>query len=303
MAAIRATIATTASITPRSQIAGRAVHIKIHPRPRNIFESRQVLRVLERFGEVVTLIDGITTGGIQYEPQAPAPNTALAIYQHEKAATDLLDASPVRFVLEVDDRGETVAPAHALANTTQTVEVPAEQPGKDGTETALKEIGRPGLPGADEMAADFGWGFLARKSRRPADAKAKADEEADSPPSTEPEKRSNPSSNTRPPPPQEHPHREFQLTISRSHLNHQAYIERQAYYGPFNPDSRSIMAEDLEHRVPLKGLADCKMGKEEIPLRIRQKRKEREAEREWVGLKGLWEMGQTAKQGLGTPGK
>lgn len=36
-----------------SAVAGRAVHIKIHPRPRNISESRQVLRVLERYGEVV----------------------------------------------------------------------------------------------------------------------------------------------------------------------------------------------------------------------------------------------------------
>ena len=31
---------------------GRAVHVKIHPRPRSLNESRDVLRVLERFGEV-----------------------------------------------------------------------------------------------------------------------------------------------------------------------------------------------------------------------------------------------------------
>ena len=36
-----------------SAVAGRAVHIKIHPRPRNLAESRQVVRVLERYGEVV----------------------------------------------------------------------------------------------------------------------------------------------------------------------------------------------------------------------------------------------------------
>lgn len=29
------------------------MHIKIHPRPRNLGESRQILRILERFGEVV----------------------------------------------------------------------------------------------------------------------------------------------------------------------------------------------------------------------------------------------------------
>lgn len=35
-----------------SSAAGRAVHVKIYPRPRSITESRQVLRELERFGEV-----------------------------------------------------------------------------------------------------------------------------------------------------------------------------------------------------------------------------------------------------------
>lgn len=34
-------------------IADSAVHIRIHPRPQNLAESRQVLRVLEQFGEVV----------------------------------------------------------------------------------------------------------------------------------------------------------------------------------------------------------------------------------------------------------
>ncbi len=32
--------------------AGRSVHVKIYPRPRSLNESRQVLRVLERYGEV-----------------------------------------------------------------------------------------------------------------------------------------------------------------------------------------------------------------------------------------------------------
>lgn len=46
-------MATTRVSSTASAVAGRAVHIKIHPRPRNISESRQVLRVLERYGEVV----------------------------------------------------------------------------------------------------------------------------------------------------------------------------------------------------------------------------------------------------------
>ncbi len=32
------------------------------------------------------------------------------------------------------------------------------------------------------------------------------------------------------------------------------------------------MAEDLEARVPVKGLMDCQIDKGEVPLRVRQKR-------------------------------
>jgi hypothetical protein len=42
-----------AAIASARAVGGRAVHIKIHPRPRTITESREVLRVLERYGEVL----------------------------------------------------------------------------------------------------------------------------------------------------------------------------------------------------------------------------------------------------------
>lgn len=34
-------------------LTGNTVHVKIHPRPRNLAESREVLRVLQQYGEVV----------------------------------------------------------------------------------------------------------------------------------------------------------------------------------------------------------------------------------------------------------
>lgn len=34
-------------------LTGSTVHVKIHPRPRNLAESREVLRVLQQYGEVV----------------------------------------------------------------------------------------------------------------------------------------------------------------------------------------------------------------------------------------------------------
>ena len=247
------------------------------------------------------LIEGIIIGGIQYEPQAPAPNTALAIYQHGKAASELLDASPLRFVLEVNAQGDAVAPAHDLGATQQAPDMPVRNTNQGGVEVGPEDLERRGGgPEIRENTESSEWGFMARYPPHAPDPKAEGEEgqkkaASQASPSPQPELPPPPPSNANAPPPHILRHREFQLTISRSHLNHQAYIERQAYYGSFNPDTRSIMAEDLESRVPLKGLADCKLGKEEVPLRIRQKRKEKDAEREWVGLKGLWEMGQREK--------
>lgn len=252
------------------------------------------------------LIGGTAIGGIQHEPQAPAPNTALAIYQYGKAATDLLDASPIRFHLEVDTQGHTLAPAHSAETTQLAPDVPEKGVGKEGIGAGLEGLEKGwARPEVGESTRSAEWGFMARYPQRCAEPKGEKVKESEAhsqaSPSTEPEIAPPPSRNAQFYPHHELQQREFQLTISRSHLNHQAYIERQAYYGPFNPDLRSIMAEDLESRVPLWGLADCKLGKEEVPLRIRQKRKEEVAERGWVGLKELWEIGRREKQRLETP--
>jgi len=69
-------------------------------------------------------------------------------------------------------------------------------------------------------------------------------------------------------------HRDFELKVTLSNMNHQAYIERQGYYGPFITNKKTVMAQDLDGRVPLQGLLDCHIGKTEVPLRIRIKRTE-----------------------------
>ena len=42
------------SIPAYAKTVGRAVHVKIYPRPRNLAESREVLRVLQQYGEIVS---------------------------------------------------------------------------------------------------------------------------------------------------------------------------------------------------------------------------------------------------------
>ena len=82
--------------------------------------------------------------------------------------------------------------------------------------------------------------------------------------------------------------REFELNITPSNTNHQAYIERQGYYGPFTPNKKTLMAEDLEGRVPLEGLIDCQVAKPEVPLRIRSRRVEKGTLKPF-SLKALYE--------------
>lgn len=88
--------------------------------------------------------------------------------------------------------------------------------------------------------------------------------------------------------------KEFELTVAQSGFNHQAYIERQGYYAGFNPDMKTIMAADLRGRVPLEGLADCRLSKGDVPLRQRLLRKERGA-RPRQTLREIWEAGRKSR--------
>ena len=82
--------------------------------------------------------------------------------------------------------------------------------------------------------------------------------------------------------------REFELKIVPSRMNHQTYMERQGYYFQFTPDSQTIMAADLKDRVPLVGLSDCHVKKEEVHLRIRKDR-ERNGRPQPFSIRKLWE--------------
>ena len=73
----------------------RAVHLKIYPIPRNLRESREVLRVLQKFGTVEMF------KSLRFDYNSPAPNSAIAIFKEASAAEELRGASPLRFALDV----------------------------------------------------------------------------------------------------------------------------------------------------------------------------------------------------------
>lgn len=104
------------------------------------------------------------------------------------------------------------------------------------------------------------------------------------PPTTRRASSSSPHTNN---PPTTTPPRTFSLHITPSTTNHSAYISRQHYTGRFTLNKRTVMAVDLADRVPLKGLADCRMTVGEVPLRLRKVR----AEEERVEGRGVWKVG------------
>lgn len=285
------------SLRPRTS---HAVHIKIHPRPRNLAESRQILQVLQEYGRVVMYKH------LKYEPEAPAHNSAIAIYQNPSSAKDLIDASPLTFELEVGK----IASAYATTGPDLNASVtdPADEESvKQGEEHRTKAGSRASgiLPEAvssppqgrmDKLAAAFApiaepiseCNPPSQPSLRGQPPHVPA---SDSPPPTEHPILPPSSSPQTSPLESETEFREFRLQISYSQGNHQEYIKRQAYYGGFKVDTSSIMAEDLEGRVPLEGMVDCAINKPEVPLWVRDMRRDKNEKAGMGSLRRIWEEG------------
>ncbi|KAL9118102.1 MAG: hypothetical protein Q9187_005356 [Circinaria calcarea] len=300
-----------ATIRTASVVAGRAVHIKIHPRPRNLAESRQVLRVLERYGEVVMFKH------LKYEPQAPAPNSALAIYRYTTGAEKAMKASPMRFVfgtsegkvkeygLNAGDENQRRDDQRIGIRSDSTQEA-TRQVVEDSIEDQITGVKRP-ISDADDAA------IKELKDRKPWGTTFPSVQALSNPPpepSPVPPDSTPPSSSVpvaNPPLPfplpsssvqipssiddPQPPLREVQIHVSPSTLNHQAYISRQGYYSGFRVSNKTIMAEDLEGRVPVFGMVDLRMDKEETPIRIRVKRDEVGNQKALPRLRELWEAG------------
>ncbi|KAK4503511.1 hypothetical protein PRZ48_004426 [Zasmidium cellare] len=90
----------------------RAVHLRIFPRPSNLGESREILRLISQFGEVEYFKN------LKYD-HLSAPNAALVIYKDEDAAQHCLRKSPIRFRM-----GKAIAGEPASQQVVETPKVP-----------------------------------------------------------------------------------------------------------------------------------------------------------------------------------
>ena len=240
---------------------------------------------------------------IQYEPQAPAPNTILAIYQAPSSAQKLLDTSPFRLKLELKDTewtytgSEILNRAEAVDSDNQTAseskseyllegddDNDEEGSSSDKANEAAKSIktddnGFPGFGGSRT------WGSWHGQMAKSSSNQVLQPKGYLADPTTLP----SPDTSEDPQPLQSAAPlaREFMLYVTPSRMNHRAYIERQGYYTDFVPNRKTIMAGDLESRVPLQGLFDCHVKKDEVSLRSRNKRKDRDLHGPF-SLSALW---------------
>ncbi|KAL5321489.1 hypothetical protein ACEPPN_009448 [Leptodophora sp. 'Broadleaf-Isolate-01'] len=84
----------SASIASKARsLPSRTLHLKVFPTPRTFAEQREVLRVIERFGEVSVF------KSLKYDPQRPVHDAFLAVYNSESSAQGLENVSPLRYRL------------------------------------------------------------------------------------------------------------------------------------------------------------------------------------------------------------
>ena len=119
MASARFAFRSSISLPPYARTAGRGLRLKIYPRPTTLSDSRNILRVLQKYGHLVTY------HFLRFDPTSRAQNTVIALYKDQTEAERLLAASPLQ--LEMGTWG--VREASRLPNGHPVPSAPAEVSG------------------------------------------------------------------------------------------------------------------------------------------------------------------------------
>ncbi|KAL3254116.1 hypothetical protein ABHI18_009157 [Aspergillus niger] len=81
-----------------------SIHIKTHPAPRSLSESKLILSALQKFGEVVTFRN------LKYDPTNTSPKSAhntIAIFESASAASSAIAASPISIPIQNQTQTQT----------------------------------------------------------------------------------------------------------------------------------------------------------------------------------------------------
>ncbi|GLA36481.1 hypothetical protein AnigIFM63309_002669 [Aspergillus niger] len=100
-----------------------SIHIKTHPAPRSLSESKLILSALQKFGEVVTFRN------LKYDPTNTSPKSAhntIAIFESASAASSAIAASPISIPIQNQTQTQTQSQDESPSHTNHTAS-PATQ--------------------------------------------------------------------------------------------------------------------------------------------------------------------------------
>lgn len=223
--------------------ANRAVHLRISPRPSDVSESREILRLISQFGEVEYF------KSLKYDTLSH-PNASLVIFREEKAAEACLKRSPIRFRLGPAE----VNVEEQLVDHTPAPKPPTPAPASTPPPASFSSPPTPPLKGP--LAAPFG---MPQSRALSTHTLPEAPRKAPTLPFLPPE----------PSPNQHQPaSRIFQLQTNPARAAFRDIINRSEYHGRFHIDTKSVIQQDLAKRVPTPGLSCWNWRKGEKPDRM-----------------------------------
>lgn len=245
-------------------ITGRAVHLRILPRIENIAQSREILRLMQRFGEVEMYRN------LRYD-LLTMPNAALVVFKSGESAHRLLRQSPLRFTMQFDQSGNAYSgyegkkqPAwtsHGADEAREQKTSFAESSTRGLDQERITPTSSPALnPWSNNHPAPFpsgAWGLSHGQERRLSTAQPRRQPLPLAPPDTPP---------TEP--------RMYQLQVNVSRFNHRNHINGNPYNGSFAIDTKSAVHEELAKKVPLIGLSQVDITKMEKPWKTQNTHRE-----------------------------
>ncbi|KAK5171298.1 uncharacterized protein LTR77_004442 [Saxophila tyrrhenica] len=228
----------------------RAIHLRITPRPSNLGESREILRLLSGFGEIEYYKN------LKYD-LLTMPNAALVIFRDEKAAIEALKKSPIRFRM-----GK--APLQGLSDRVSQAEKQVQAEENEKREERPLRRGPTGTPFG--LGAPAGARGISTSAINSADSTSPAYQpffaaEETTPESIAVESKPQPRrrSNSQPPPrpivQDDAGGRIFQIQTNPSFRKFRDHVNMAHYGGSFAIDSQQFGQEDMKHKVPLLGLS------------------------------------------------
>jgi len=205
---------------------------------------------------------------LKYEYSAPTPDAALAIYKQAESASALIEASPIRYIVEAERR--------TLERTERDLPVFDEE----DVDPDSIPTGPPAKAGVEELFTPIDM-TISKQSNDIPESSGKLPKPLEYPPRME----------------KSHPiPQEFQLTISPSTARHEEYVRRQPYYGNFTPDKNSQIRQGLAN-APQEGLRDwTSQFQGQSSRRLEDLALQRRRTESLSNLRELWKQGMRQKE-------